>query len=295
MSADLIVPALYQAGAGWRRNAEDFLTLIERGRNGAGRTLAGCALIVGSWVGLGIPLIFLLDEPQQSGSLREFVIANLGILVMLVGLALAVAYVQRRPLLTLVTPREQFDWRRAWQGFAVCFVITGIAFAVECVVYSGRYTLNTDAMRLLVFAPVILLLTPLQAATEELVFRGFLMQSLRTFTPRPWLIIAVTSLLFMLPHLWNPEAEHGALVVVDYVLIAVFFAVITLRDGRLELAIGAHAATNIFIGIVANYPDSALSTPALFMANALDPVYSLISVSLGSVMFYWWFFLRRAP
>ena len=33
-----------------------------------------------------------------------------------------------------------------------------------------------------VFAPVILMLTPLQAATEELVFRGYLMQSLRTFT-----------------------------------------------------------------------------------------------------------------
>ena len=275
----------------WRHNAEAFLTLIERGRNSVGRTLAGCALILASWIGLGIPLYFLLEEDALPGSLREFIVANLGILVMLVGLVLAATWVQRRPLLTLVTPRDGFDWRRAWQGFAACFVITGIAFAVECVLYPGRYSLNADARQLLVFVPVILLLTPLQAATEELVFRGFLMQSLCTFTCSPLLIVATTSVLFMLPHLWNPEAEQGVLVVLDYVLVAVFLAMITLRDGRLELAIGAHTAINVFIAMVASYPNSVLNTPALFMSDALDPGYSLASVILGSVVFYACFFL----
>ncbi|MBM3340592.1 MAG: CPBP family intramembrane metalloprotease [Betaproteobacteria bacterium] len=277
----------------WRHNAEGYLTLIERGRNNVARTLLGCVLILGAWVGLGVPLYFLLEADAPSGSLREFVVANLGILVMLAGLAAAVIVVQRRSLLTLVTPRGRFDSHRAWQGFAAAFAIMGLAFGVECVLYPDRYQFNPEAHRWLWFAPVVLLLTPLQAATEELVFRGYLMQSLRSFTQSRWLIVGLTSVIFMLPHLWNPEAAHGLLVVLNYVLVAVFFALVTLRDGRLELAIGAHAAINVFIALIASYPDSVLNTPALFMADRLDPVYSLASVAAGGVLFYVWFFGRR--
>lgn len=281
------------AAGDWRRNAESYLRLIERGRNSAARTLLGCVLIVAAAVGLTIPIYWWLAVDAPSGSVREFVAINLSILVMLVGLVLAVVVVQRRPLLTLVTPRNRFDWRRAWQGFAVYFAIAGAAFAVECVLYPGRYTLNADAQGLVLFAPVVMLLTPLQAATEELVCRGFLMQSLRTFTRSPPLIVALSSVVFMVLHLGNPEARHGVLVAAEYLLTAVFLALITLRDGRLELAVGAHTAINVFIALLAGYPESALGTSALFAADALDPTYSLASVAAGWVLFYACFFWRR--
>jgi membrane protease YdiL (CAAX protease family) len=294
MSAEPLAPGLAQTGTAWRRNADDYLSLIGRGRNSVWRTVAGCLLIAATWLGLGIVFYFVSADELRAGSLSKFVVTNLGVLAMLAGLALAVRAIQRRPLLTLVTPHQRFDVRRAWQGCAVIFVIAAGTFAVECALYPGRYTLNADAVRLSVFAPAVLLLTPLQAASEELVFRGYLMQSLRSFTRSPLLIVVISSLAFMVPHLWNPEVAQGVLVLALYVLIAVFFAVITLRDGRLELAIGAHAGINIFIAIVASYPDAALDTPALFMADRFDPVYSLLSLLAGCVVFYWWFFLRRA-
>ena len=67
--------------------------------------------------------------------------------------------------------------------------------------------------------------------------------------------------------------------------------VVMFRDGCLTEA----AASNVFIAIVAGYPDSALDTPALFTANVFDTVYSLVSLVVGSLLFYGWFFLRRAP
>lgn len=299
MNAEPVAQTVAPPGAHWRLTADSYLNLIARGRNSGWRTLAGCTLILAAWIVLSSVLYFLFEAQFQSGKLGQFVAVNLGILVLLAGLVLAVVWVQRRPLLTLVTPRERFDLRRAGQGFGVFTVLAGIAFAVESALYPGRYTLNAlngDAGQWWVFAPVILLLTPLQAATEELLFRGYLMQSLRTFTRSPLLIVITSSLLFMVPHLLNPEAEHGGvLVAVQYLLLAIFFAVITLRDGRLELAIGAHAANNIFIAIVATYPNSALDTPAIFIADTLDPVFSLISLIVGSGLFYGWFFLRRAP
>ena len=67
---------------------------------------------------------------------------------------------------------------------------------------------------------------------------------------------------------------------------------IALRDGRLELAIGLHAANNVFLALVANYEGSALATAAVFTARELDPWYSLATLVAGGSAFYWWFFGR---
>jgi len=69
-------------------------------------------------------------------------------------------------------------------------------------------------------------------------------------------------------------------------------ALIALRDGRLELAIGLHAANNVFLALVANYEGSAIATDAVFTARELDPWYSLVMLVAGGLAFYWWFFGR---
>ena len=90
MNADPLAPPLAQPGTDWQQNAEDYLALIERGRNSVWRTFAGCLLIVAAWLGLGGVLYFLSADSSQAGALSTFVVANLGILAMLVGLVLAV-------------------------------------------------------------------------------------------------------------------------------------------------------------------------------------------------------------
>jgi len=77
-----------------------------------------------------------------------------------------------------------------------------------------------------------------------------------------WVLSAISGLLFGLPHLLNPEAS------VNYPLLGLYYfafgfslAFITLRDGRLELALGAHAANNLFSVIIANYTITVLPSP----------------------------------
>jgi membrane protease YdiL (CAAX protease family) len=70
-------------------------------------------------------------------------------------------------------------------------------------------------------------------------------------------------------------------------------AVATLRDGRLELAIGLHAVNNVFLALLANYDGSALATESVFTATELDPAYSLAALVAGSCLFYWWIFNRQ--
>jgi membrane protease YdiL (CAAX protease family) len=79
---------------------------------------------------------------------------------------------------------------------------------------------------------------------------------------------------------------------IDFVLLALFYfsfgaflTWMTLRYQTLELAMGVHAANNLFAVNVANYEGSALPSPSIFMANGLDPVYSLLSFLAAAVIF----------
>jgi uncharacterized protein len=276
----------------WTKNARTYLAQIERGVNSLWRFGLGCILIL---VMTGV-LVTLLSSPfkalEGTGAIGKFIVLNLSIFTLLAGLVLAVKWLQRRPLISLLTP-TRFDLRRVWQGFTPIFVISCMLFLIEYLIYPGRFRLNVNADQWVAFVPFFLLLIPLQAATEELVFRGYLMQSLRTFTHRPWLIVAFSSILFTVVHLGNPEAKLGVLAILQYTLMGTFFAIITLRDGRIELAIGAHAANNIFNAAIQNTDDSVFQTPALFISNTLDPEFGLVSVALGGVLFYAWIFRQK--
>jgi len=216
--------------------------------------------------------------------------------MMLAGLAVAVKLGHRRTLLSLVNPEARVDWRRLAQGAGAWLVIAAVVVVIEHLLFPGRYTLSFNAGRFFLFLGLVLVLTPVQCAAEELVFRGYAMQGLGLITRRPALIAVVSSLLFTAPHLMNPEiGRHGVLIMAaNYFAIGMLLATVTLRDGRLELPIGLHAANNVFLALVANYEGSALATESVFTARELDPVYSLASLVAGAFVFHWWIFRGRA-
>lgn len=99
----------------------------------------------------------------------------------------------------------------------------------------------------------------------------------------------ISGLIFGALHLWNPEmvATDGSwMLAVSYFLIGAFAAVITLLDGGLELALGLHAANNLYTALVANYTVSALPSKSIFTVNEIDPLYGLISLMAGMLIFY---------
>jgi hypothetical protein len=79
------------------------------------------------------------------------------------------------------------------------------------------------------------------------------------------ILITITSLLFTIPHLGNPEMARGEVWgALGYFGFGVFCAVITLQDQGLELALGVHAANNLFASVLVNSWDSVLPSQALF-------------------------------
>jgi len=275
---------------------ERYLDLALLGRNEWWRYLLSAAIIAFSWLVLGNVPYRLLMGAGLSGSLVDFVAVNLSIFMMLAGLAVAVRLVHRRSLRSLITPTDRIDWARTIRAALVWAVLAAAVAVIEHLAYPGRYYLSFVPSRFFKFLVLVLALTPLQSAVEELVFRGYVIQGLGLVTRHPLAIAVLSSLVFTAPHLLNPEVhEHGAAIMAaNYFAMGMMLATVSLRDGRLELAIGLHAANNVFLALVANYEGSALTTESVFTARELDPVFSLVTLVIGAAAFHSWIF-RRAP
>ena len=285
----------------------DFLEIARQGRNDWWRYLISFPAILAVWFILGsIPVVVLMAYVSMDGDpatnfsatgftgvpvILEFLVTMASFLPFLVGTLLAVRLIHVRPLKTLVTGERQIRWRRVFAGAGVWLVIAALVSVVEAFLYPGRYVLTFQPVTLLLFALLALLLIPIQTSAEEFFFRGYLLQWMGLRLKNRWLLSLLNGLLFFLPHAANPEmAADSVLVGLSYFVMGFFLSLITLQDNGIELALGMHAANNLFAALFANYSITALPSPSLFTIQTLDPVYSLIALVLGLVVFYLIFF-----
>jgi hypothetical protein len=209
-----------------------------------------------------------------------------------------VRFIHERPFRTLVTPARRLDWPRLFQGFAVWFVIAALTAALEALLYPGRYVWTLDLARFLPFALLALILVPIQTSAEELFFRGYLLQLFGLRLRNVLVLSLLSGLFFGLPHLFNPEAgANYFLMGVYYVSMGAALAYITLREGRLEVALGLHAANNLFASLFANYEVTVMPSPSMFTIGELDAAYSVGAGILGLLVFALIFLVlwRRQP
>jgi len=257
-----------------------------------------------------LPSIFLLiwllaDGNPQTGTspsgqfmgiepILSFAVPMLASVLFLIGIFLAIRLIHQRPFKTLITSARAVAWGRFFQGFTVWFILSGLMSLVEALLYPGRYIWTLDLRRYIPFAFLALVLIPIQTSAEELFFRGYILQGVGLRLRNIWILSAISGFLFMVPHFLNPEARlNYGMMGFYYFFIGAVMAYVTLRDGRLELALGLHAANNLFSALFANYVVTVMPTPSLFTINTLDVVYSVSAAVIGLIVFvlvfYWTF------
>lgn len=292
-----------------------YLDLVYQGRNDWWRYVLAVLLILCMWQILGaIPSIFLLILAMANGismgnigtgSLPgvdpavSFVVLMLASVFFVLGVYLAVRLIHRRPFRTIITPARSIAWGRLFQGFGVWFVLAGLTSMVEALLYPGRYVWTPDLEHFIPFVFLALILVPIQTSAEEFFFRGYILQGVGLRVRNIWALSVISGILFMVPHFLNPEASvNYALMGLYYFSMGAFLAYITLRDGRLELALGVHAANNLFSALFANYTVTVMPSPSLFTVTVLDAVYSAPAALIGMVIFALLFiglWRRKAP
>lgn len=286
----------------------NYYNLSRLGKNEWWRYLLSILIIFVCWfvfsvlLGFGLSAYILLDNNPVTGydpnssqllgvsPLITLAVSLVSFIPLLVSLFFVVKFIHSRPVSSLITPSKRISWKRIGIGILSIWVLLIISCVFEAILFPGRYQFTFDAGEYIKYVPLIVIFIPIQAATEELLFRGYLTQSLNLLTKHPWMAIIITSALFMAMHFANPEvAVDVVLTLAYYFAVGVFMALITLKDNCLELAIGCHIGINMFV-LAANYTESVLPVPSIFTVTTLDPVYNLISFIVVAVIFY--FFLH---
>ncbi len=229
------------------------------------RPLAGTAFVVAGGFAVMI-VIFVVsaagawiagrpadaDGVPSLGELGELAEAFLTIGALLPVVLLAARWIQRRPAGTLSSVAGRLRWRWLLTCLPVAFVAIAVFLALATAVASltgedaglddplagwGPFALSTL---------VLILVVPPQAAAEEYVTRGWLMQGLGVWFRAAWVPIAVQAVLFAALHGWGTPWGFA-----DLVVFGVIAGWLTVRTGGLEAAIALHLMNNLVSSVAA--------------------------------------------
>jgi membrane protease YdiL (CAAX protease family) len=188
-------------------------------------------------------------------------------------------------------------WNRFFISALVWLILSAVYFFIYLKADPSNFTMRNTSVTLVILIVVSLIFIPFQAAFEEILFRGYLMQGFAVLARNRWFPLLMTSLLFGLMHAFNPEVkEFGFFTMMpQYVLFGLVFGIITVLDDGIEAAVGAHAANNIFLCVMVTHNSSALQTPAVFEQHNVFPwteftvllVTGIIFVFILKVIFKW--------
>jgi membrane protease YdiL (CAAX protease family) len=204
----------------------------------------------------------------------------------LLGVLFVVKYLHKQSLRSLTTSRSKIDWRRFWFAFLFWGIISSTMVLIDHYISPEHYEFNFKLVPFLILAAIALVLVPLQTSFEEYLFRGYLMQGLGVLCKNKWVPLIVTSSLFGLLHIANPEIEKlGYILLVHYIGTGFFLGIITLMDEGLELALGFHAANNLFTALLVTADWTAFQTHSI-LRDVSDPDISNSEVFASVLIVY---------
>lgn len=231
-----------------------------------------------------------------TGDINQMDMTNPWLLVLLFGsvaiwlpIALLTRWLLRpRPvgLIWSVTGRIRWKW---------LLLTTGVAAAVFLVIYGGATVLEGALTSGETGADVVLaerhplwwltlvlaiMVVPIQCTAEEVVFRGYLAQSIGRWLKHPAWAILLPAPLFMFGHLYDVWGQLSVL------WMAVITGYLTWRTGGLEAAISLHVVNNLLVTFVAvlwptqpaSAEDASVGLFGFAVVFVIETVYAVLVV-----------------
>ena len=192
-------------------------------------------------------------------------------------------FVHKRTVLSIFSGRENFDWKRVLFSFSLLFSVLSLFLFIQYL-SSDSLIFQFDLQKFIPLFFIAIFLLPIQTSCEELLFRSYILQGIKMRTKKNSIAVLISGLMFGAIHIGNPEiAKIGYHIIVYYMLVGVFLALISLFDNGIELALGYHAANNVFAALMITNNWQAFQTDAVFMDNAdpgmgLDTIFGILFI-----------------
>ena len=257
-------------------NPRHYLHWSHVGRNSGARYAAGVLLIVLAWATGTLLMPGLLGattgiDPSKSAAtglahlLSTFTLAFLAI-------PLVVRILHRRPGWSVALAQPAGPVRDLRRGIGIAMIslltIDLLSGLWEPITFTG-----IDLRQWLPLAAVAVVGFAIQAGSEELLFRGYLMQFTHRLTSTPALVVGLPALGFAAMHWGNlDQFGNNPLQLAPYLLLGATLGWAAWRTGSLGLPFGIHWANNTYgVLIIGNNGD--------VMPNAAPFARDLTSIS----------------
>ncbi|MCI1748419.1 MAG: CPBP family intramembrane metalloprotease [Acidipropionibacterium sp.] len=185
-------------------------------------------------------------------------------------------------------------------GLRVRFML--VVMVVAAVVLNLSQVLSRDLGHTAFHAPhlwwlwllAILLTSPLQAAAEEVFFRGYLMNCLGALGANKWLSVIGSALIFALFH-----GTQNLWLFIDRFSFGLAAGALVLVTGGLEAGIAAHIVNNLFAFGYAVFLGGAAQAKGVVSMGAVDALWD-VGGFVGVALAAWWIgramhLARRTP
>jgi hypothetical protein len=181
-----------------------------------------------------------------------------------VALFLWVKFLHKLDFKSLTTSRKKIDWKRVFFSFLLWGGITVFMIVLDYQLSPDNYQWNFEFNKFIALVIIAVLLVPIQTSFEEYLFRGYLMQGIGIAAKNKWVPLLVTSFVFGMMHIANPEvAKIGYIIMVYYIGTGLFLGILTLMDEGMELALGFHAANNLITALLVTANWTAFQTDSI--------------------------------
>jgi membrane protease YdiL (CAAX protease family) len=269
-----------------------FIDKAKDGNNSFSSYLLGIALIISVYL---LGSYFLILDLQWNFGIESFdgisqkeivrILGNNRFLAWLIIPFLFVAlflvihtkFVHKRTVLSIFSGRKTFDWKRVLFSFSLLFSVLSLFLFIQYL-SSDSLIFQFDLQKFIPLFFIAIFLLPIQTSCEELLFRSYILQGIKMRTKKNSIAVLISGLMFGAIHIGNPEiAKIGYHIIVYYMLVGVFLALISLFDNGIELALGYHAANNVFAALMITNNWQAFQTDAVFM-DISDPGMGLDTI-----------------
>ena len=244
------------------------------------RPIVGTAFIIlaGAVLALAGFLVFtaaatIAGRPEDAdgvatfGARGDLAMSFLAVAALLPATLLAARWIQRRRAGTLssVTGRLRRRWLLVCLPVAFGAIASSLGAGFTLATVTGTDVGLGDPLAgwgsFLASMLVLLLVVPPQAAAEEYLTRGWLLQGIGAWFRRPWVPIMVQAVVFAALHGWGTPWGFA-----DLLVFGVVAGYLTVRTGGLEAAIALHVMNNLVSSVIAAaYNDLGLDQTAADM------------------------------
>jgi membrane protease YdiL (CAAX protease family) len=223
-------------------------------------------------------LVNKIPYPTSEVGMMKIFESNITLFLLLISFAFAFAgiyfvvrYIHHQTLLSVTTSRPKIDWNRILFSFMLWGIFTILLTILYYYLSPEDFVINFKPVPFAILFIIGTVLIPIQTSTEEYVFRGYLMQGFANLAKNKWFPLLMTSTIFGVMHIFNPEvSKMGHIIMVYYIGTGLFLGIITLMDEGIELALGFHAANNLIGALLVTSDWSVFQTHSI-LKDISDP------------------------